>query len=330
MTARAVVRQRLAEESARPAGAHVLAVAERVAARLAPHAVAVLYYGSCRRNGVGPDAVIDLHVVVDDLSAAVGRVGGWLGRWLPPNVYYLEQDALEQDALEQGALPRDALACDAPSARLRAKYAVLSERELRRACAGRRFHSYLWGRYAQPVSIVWTRAPADRERVLEALTDAVGTFLARVVPTLEAPFTALDAFEHGLGWCYRAELRAEGGHRAAELVAADASHYAALAPALTEAGGRRRADGRFEALCSRRRRWAAYGSWWLRVVAGKPLSLARLLKALATFDGGLDYIVWKLERHSGRRIELPERVRRRPLVHLWPLLWRLWRQGVFR
>ena len=35
------------------------------------------------------------------------------------------------------------------------------------------------------------------------------------------------------------------------------------------------------------------------------LSVLRLLKALFTFEGGLDYIAWKLERHSGQRIEVP-------------------------
>ena len=63
---------------------------------------------------------------------------------------------------------------------------------------------------------------------------------------------------------------------------------------------------------------------------GKLLSVARLLKALVTFEGGLDYIAWKLERHSGVPVDIPDRVRRYPLIFIWGLFWKLYRRGVFR
>jgi hypothetical protein len=63
---------------------------------------------------------------------------------------------------------------------------------------------------------------------------------------------------------------------------------------------------------------------------GKVLSFLRLCKAAITFSGGLDYLLWKIKRHSGVYIE-PTRVQRKyPLVFIWPLLWRLYRQGAFR
>ena len=71
-------------------------------------------------------------------------------------------------------------------------------------------------------------------------------------------------------------------------------------------------------------------AWALRIAQGKLLSVARLLKALFTFDGGLDYIAWKLERHSGVPVEIPDKVRRYPLIFVWGLFWKLYRRGVFR
>ena len=68
----------------------------------------------------------------------------------------------------------------------------------------------------------------------------------------------------------------------------------------------------------------------LGFVQGKLLSILRLTKALFTFEGGLDYIAWKLERHSGQPIEIPPRVRRWPLVFVWGFMWKLYRRGVFR
>ncbi len=71
-------------------------------------------------------------------------------------------------------------------------------------------------------------------------------------------------------------------------------------------------------------------AWLGRIAQGKLLSLLRLAKAAFTFQGGVDYLVWKLERHTGWPIELPDRVRRHPLLYGWGMLWRLYRQGVFR
>jgi hypothetical protein len=38
------------------------------------------------------------------------------------------------------------------------------------------------------------------------------------------------------------------------------------------------------------------------------------MKAALTFQGGLDYAVWKIERHSGVKVELTEAERKRPLL----------------
>jgi hypothetical protein len=47
---------------------------------------------------------------------------------------------------------------------------------------------------------------------------------------------------------------------------------------------------------------------------GKPLNIARLLKAAFTFDGAMDYALWKVERHSGVRPEATAWQRRHPLL----------------
>ena len=79
-----------------------------------------------------------------------------------------------------------------------------------------------------------------------------------------------------------------------------------------------------------RRRRRCRRQWQLRRVTGKALSVLRLVKALFTFEGGLDYIAWKLERHSGEEIVIPDKVRRAPLIHLWSFFWGLYRRGIFK
>ena len=56
----------------------------------------------------------------------------------------------------------------------------------------------------------------------------------------------------------------------------------------------------------------------------------RIFKAALTFDGALDYLLWKIKRHSGVYIEPSDLQRKVPLIFAWPLLIRLWRKGAFR
>ncbi len=291
--ARERIKSILRKETSRPAQPEVDTLLAALRERYGAAFAGALYYGSCRRQTI-PEGVIDLHVLVTELRPAMGTVAGTLCRILPPNVYYLE--AQHGDAT------------------VRCKYAVLSLAQFHRLCSRAAFHSYFWARYAQPLTLLEVD---DREAALDSLVTAVETLAGRSLPLLPPEADWETFWVRTLGLCYRAELRAEGGGRAGTLVAAHPDYYQGVGEAVL-------AD------LPRRRSGPARVAWFLRIVLGKPLSLARLLKGLYTFDGGLDYVAWKLERHTGRPVEIPERVRRRPLIHLWPLIWKLWREGMFR
>lgn len=280
----------------------------------------VILYGSCLRSGDLFDGVVDLYVLVDGYASAYDRI--WLrigNRLLPPNVHYLEVSCEQRP--------------------VRCKYAVLSltdfERRTGRGCA----ESYFWGRFAQPVKVVFARTPAVRARLHQALLNAGETLLRAALPVLAARGRVSGLWRGALVLSYSTELRSEGSERAGELAGHSCRFLQdlalALAPRLADCLELRRpdpgdCDWHYRATVTRldpvRARWA----WRLRRVQGKWLSVLRLLKGLFTFDGGLDYIAWKLERHSGRRVEIPDKVRQRPLVHIWGLFWRLYRRGVFR
>jgi len=278
---------------------------------------AVLFYGSCLRNADPLDGLVDLYAVVDDYTRAYDRVSLRVAnRWLPPNVFYLE-------------LPYG-------SARLRAKYAVLALDDLRRGVSTQWFHSYVWARFAQPVAVAYVRDMAVRQEILEALANAVLTFLQRVVPRLPACFELAHAWQEGLRLTYSAELRVEPPDRTRLLVEAWSEYFEQVTVAALPALNHRvraepaRSSVRFLAEIGDAARRLNRFAWVVRRIQGKVLSVLRLVKGLFTFDGGLDYIVWKLERHSGEQIEIPDRVRRRPLVHGWGMFWRLYRRGIFR
>jgi hypothetical protein len=61
-----------------------------------------------------------------------------------------------------------------------------------------------------------------------------------------------------------------------------------------------------------------------------PLGALRLLKAATTFDAGLDYIIEKVQGHSGVRVTVSEAERRHPILYAPRIALRLYRAGAFR
>lgn len=277
----------------------------------------VLFYGSCLRNGDPYEGLVDLYLIVDNYRCANS---GWLkATWnwlLPPNVFYAE-------------FPHD-------GHRVRCKYAILSLGDLKKGTSPRWFHSYLWGRFSQPTAIAWCRDSTARQAVENSLARSVITFLDRVLPGLPPQGSVQSLWGNGLQLSYAAELRVESPARSRELFEANKTYYqqvtrlsaTLLVYPLTVSETPEAMD--YLARIPPGRRLISRIGWKIRSLLGKFLSLARLIKALFTFDGGLDYIAWKLERHSGVHIEIPGRVRRYPLIFIWGLFLDLYRRGVFR
>jgi hypothetical protein len=55
-----------------------------------------------------------------------------------------------------------------------------------------------------------------------------------------------------------------------------------------------------------------------------------LIKGVFTFDGAVDYALWKVERHAGVRPPVSAWERRHPILASPQLLWRFYRAGAFR
>lgn len=276
----------------------------------------VILYGSCLRSGDLADGLVDLYTLVDPTPRAEPH--RWLrlaGRVLPPNVYYLEAPV-------------------AGGGTVRCKYAVLSLAQFERGTA-RWFQSYLWGRFAQPVRVVWAQSADTEARLCAAFLDAGETLLRRALPILPPEGPVTELWQGALAQSYATELRAERKGRAAELAGHGRDFYAAmtraLLPRLSDRLTLHERDGTlcYSAHVPAITRRLAPILWALRRVQGKVLSVARLIKGLFTFQGGLDYIAWKLSRHSGQAVEIPDKVRRRPLLHIWAFFWHLYRRGVF-
>jgi hypothetical protein len=296
--------QAVAAEADRPLPFAVTEFVGAATRRFGASVSAVLFYGSCRRVDQ-PDGLYDLYVVLDHYRD-LPRIEGVLAALLPPNVYYLEATT--------------------DSGTRRAKCTVLSRADFSRGVE-RWFHSYLWGRFCQPVSMAYARDAHARGEILGCLARAAAKFIDETLCLQRDTFDTRSLWVVGLRTSYQTELRSEGPDRAAELFSAHCDYYREVTAA---AGLPAAGPDRWQASLTSGQRSSGLRRWRIRSVTGKLQALARILKAWITFDGGFDYIIWKLERHSGRSIEVPERVRRHPGLHMWGFFWRLYRDGVFR
>ncbi len=276
---------------------------------------AILFYGSCLHRGQELEGLVDLYLLVSSYRRFYEtRLPAVFNKLLPPNVYYMEWSSGNQT--------------------VRAKYAVVSVADFERGTSVRWHHSYLWGRFAQPVALLYARDERAARHIVDCLAQAVMTFVGRVVPQLPPRFTSRQLWEDGLRLSYRTELRAEKSHRAIALYEASADYLdrlAAEAVAILPHTVKLDAEpNEFQSRLSAGMRRRSQLAWTLRRVQGKLLSVLRLLKAVFTFRGGFDYILWKIERHSGISVPVSPLARRYPLLAGWGVIWRLYRRGAFR
>lgn len=293
-----------------PARADARAMAEEIAHRHGDTVAAILFYGSCQRSD-DPTGILDLYVLVDSYPAFHGgKVAAATNQILPPNVYFLAANG-----------PTNA----------GAKVAVISRRQFLAGMRPGSVDTTLWARFCQPSTLVYCRDDETRSWLGQALAGATMTavhWALRLGPVQGSAVAFwTDLFRH----TYGTELRTEKADRANAVYAFAPERFDALLP-LAAASDELTQDeaGIFHSTLPSHRRAAALANWRLRRPLGKALNLARLLKALFTFDGGLDYIVWKLERHSKQTITLTPWQRRHPILAAPAVLVSLHRRGIIR
>jgi len=276
---------RIEAELATPAPEAVVALAQALAdpARDA----AILYYGSTLRTG-------DLSGILDfyRLTHRPHRRGlhGLAERVIWPEVSYHEVTI-------DGCV-------------LRAKVATMPLSTFAKAAEGRTVDTTIWARFVQPAQRVWAADRASAEAAAQAVAGAVVT-ASRYAAALGPEAGPADAFWLALfRRTYAAEFRVENTSRADTVMAAGGDRYADILPLAWQAAGIAFSE-QGGAL-----RPVKHGlpGWTLPNLAGKPLNVARILKAAFTFDGAARYAAYKIERHTGIEIAVTPFRERHPFL----------------
>lgn len=275
---------------------------------------AILFYGSCLHRGEDLDGLFDLYVLVNRYDS-VNRnyMQATLNKLLPPNVFYLEVPFENQT--------------------VRAKYAILSLRDLQKGTSRQWFHSYLWARFCQPTAMVYVRNNKVARQVSESFGQAVVTFITRVLPRIPQEFTIRELWSKGLELTYRSEFRPEQADRQVRLFDAKPDYFRDITcrafdglpyrvKEINDQGG-----ACYKVIIPGLVRFFSRITWAIRMVQGKILSALRLAKGSLTFEGGVDYILWKIKRHSGVALEVSPFLKRHPVLAMFVLFYRLYRRG---
>jgi len=276
---------RIEAELASPAPPAVVELARALADPVRD--AAILYYGSTLRTG-------DLTGILDfyRLTRRPHRSGfqGAVERIIWPEVSYHEV------TVARGLL--------------RAKVATMPLSTFRKAAEGRTLDTTIWARFVQPAQCVWSADPAAERAAAQAVAAAVVT-ASRYAAALGPDAAPAEAFWLALfRRTYAAEFRVEGADRADTVIASGGDRYAAILPmawreagvGFAEEGGAMRPDKR------------GLPGWTLPSLAGKPLNVARILKAAFTFDGAARYAAYKIERHTGIGIAVTPFRERHPFL----------------
>lgn len=296
----------------RPDWPEAVELAERLVADSGDAVRVVLLYGS-RLQETNPDrhSALDFVVVVDDYRrfysglADAGelhrppRLMSALARLLPPNTIAYAPD--------EGAVGL-------------AKSLVVDPRHFDRALGSDPPDHFLLGRLIQEVGYVWSRSEADEARVRARIHEAHLGVLEWMAPYLTGPVDASGLGRRVLEVCYRGELRPESQSRSDRVFEAQADHFrAVLRPALetaVEKGVMEKSREGYvltsEVPAQQRRRWR------LHFMRSKARATLRWFKHMITFANWLPYVQRKVERHTGRSIELTTLERKVPLIFLWP------------
>lgn len=256
-----------------------------------PDARAVLFYGSILRTG-DLSGVLDYYVLTERPPA------GWRGfftRILWPDVSYHELKHV--------------------GGTLRAKVASMTLDQFQRAAAGETKDTTIWARFVQPCALIWAGEGA-RELVIDAVTDAcrtAGRFAIALGPQGGSPHVLWTALFRET---YKAELRVEKAGREVSILTFDPERYDRIMEAVQADEGGAMAEAEQTRLKK---------AWSVRRSLGKPLNVARLMKAAFTFQGASRYAAWKIERHTGVEVEVTPWRERHPILSAPAVLMKVWR-----
>lgn len=291
-------------------------LAEHLASLFGETTRAILHYGSRAQGRItSPDSAFDFFVIVDRYRDAYRSLGSRLGTRrrgalavglayiLPPNATALRHG--DQDGERK------------------IKCIIISMRHFQRECSSRARDHFVRGRLSQTIVLAWSRDPESSGAVSRSVQEIRDDSFTWVRVFLPAQFTVAQYCNTLLDVSLHHEIRPESeGHARRLFVAQEPTLLRIYGDVLTQLHRAGVIERHGELFVQKapgliaRLRVHAYFRW------SKLRTSLRLLKHPFLYDGWVDYLLQKIDRSTGVKIELTSRERRWPLIFLWPRAWR--------
>jgi hypothetical protein len=283
----------------------------------------VVFFGSRLSGAAKANAfsAYDVFVIVEDYRRFYEGVrAAGLGRKQPGTL-----------AVVSRWLPPTQISLRLADAGVHVKASVVRLDTFRRETSSRRRDHFCIGRLFQPARVVYARDPAARGILVDALVAAHRATWAWLRPWLPETFDAEAYARAALGVSMSWEIRPEPAGRAESLWKAQCAEQTPIFSALLRELA---AQGELVAADPAPARWALarpvgrLERWRRGLYFRRSLvrATARWLKHVVSFEGWLDYILHKANRHTGEPVALTPRERRWPWIFLWGRLFRYLRR----
>jgi hypothetical protein len=278
---------------------------------------AVLLYGSHVQNS-SPDqnSAYDFVVLVDGYSRFFKAMGTKAHQRRPTWVLTLLSHFLPPNIISFGK---------GETGLARSKCAIVNPRHLKGFLGPHSRDHFLKGRAVQKLALAWTRGPEDKVKVVSALRVARENLTQWVRPFVGQGFELKTFARTMLQVSYQGEIRPEASDRVDEVFASQTQVLLAIAQEALDAAIRDGLAEREGDLYRWTRNPGGLTRAWYRLyfTSSKARAVARWFKYVVTFDGWIDYIIRKIERRAGFKVEVTERERRWPVIFLWPKFFRV-------
>ncbi|GHF25225.1 hypothetical protein GCM10017044_20000 [Kordiimonas sediminis] len=289
----------------------VVDAAEDIARRYGDSVEGVLFYGSCLRTGEIEEKILDFYVIVKSYRDAYsGLFLAAANKILPPNVFYHEMDVA--------------------GITIRSKYAVLSREDLHKRSLPTCLNVSVWARFCQPCKLLLSKNEETTRQIAGDVGQTVLTMLSKTLPQVQPGAGSREVWVAAFENTYASELRSERSGKGLEIYLLDQDRYDRLSPIAFDILGHSIDPVELK---HQPARWPVVKNrlgWFARRINGKLVSFLRLIKASMTFDGGIDYLAWKIKRHSGVEIEIKDWMRRHQIIAGLTLFWSSRKKGAFK
>jgi hypothetical protein len=265
--------------------------------------MAVMLYGSCLNKAMrSATSMPDFYLVIDNYYAYHrSRCKAALNAWLPPSIYTYKGS----------------------------KFCVISIDDLRRETSEQARDVYNMGRFSKRFSLSYVRDPAAYDAIINAAANAMFQVLWRSLPLLPQRFSTVEAIQHALKISYLGDVRVEADDKVHKIYESQKSFYDAIFQPILEELPKQISWLQAEpslAYFTQQVPSELLNNVQEFLQRSRKNSQWRWPKYAITNKNWVDYMLAKIQRTQGIKIELKPHERRFIAIFAWKYVWQLRRK----